>query len=312
MFFKDKVDKAYKAMFGYRLDADPGLYYFDWRDLDGMKRDDFSFTNRFNEILRGGLYHLDNCEHKDTLVIFSHGYGGGHNSYIKEIYHIVKAGYRVLAIDAAGCIESEGTGLRGFNQQTSDTIDLLSYLKSLDEYKDLKIDLVGHSMGGYTSLNILNYVDGINKVVSLAGPVSFKHMEGPLVTFFISKEADRLEAETLPGFGKYTALDGAKKKGGTKILFIQSKDDPVVKWKYSGKIFAKVKNPNLSTIFIDGAGHQTCFTKEAAIHFNEFLVKYKKCKTLEEKLALKEVSDWNAICDHDVNTMSLITDFLKD
>lgn len=313
MLFKKKIDNAFKSMFGHRLSENqPGLYFFKWYELEGLKRDDFSFSNGFGETIRGGLYYTDSYSYKDTLVIFSHGYGGGHISYIKEIYHIAKQGFKVLALDAAGCNESDGDGLRGFNQQSSDTFDLISYLKSNDEYKDLKLDLVGHSMGGYTSLNLLNYVDGIHKVVALAAPISFKHMEGPIVTSLISKEANRLENAVLPGWDKCNALDGAKKASNTKILYIQSLDDAVVKWKHSGKVFSKVKNPNFSTAFVNGAGHQTCFTKEAAINFKEYMEKMKKCASVDELNALCESADWNAICDHDPKTLSLITDFLAD
>ncbi len=312
MSTKEKVDKAYKGMFGFRLDKQPGLYYFSWKDLEGLHRDDFSFANRFGETLRGGFYYCDNYSKKDTLVVFSHGYGGGHISYIKEIYHIAQAGFRVLAIDTAGCVESDGEALRGFNQQSSDTYDLISYLKSQDEHKDLKLDLVGHSMGGYTSLNLLNYIDGIHKVVALASPISASQIYGNLACRPIRKELEKLEEEAIPGWNKYNALDGAKKISGTKILFMQSLDDSVIKWKYSGKVFSKIKNPNFEYKWVDGVDHQTCFTKDAALRLKEYLNQLAKCRSIEEAITLKESSDWNAICDHDSKTMSLITDFLKD
>ncbi len=312
MSIKEKFDKAYKSMFGFRLDKQPGLYYIAWQDLEGLHRDDFSFVNRFGETLRGGFYYTDNYSKKDALVIFSHGYGGGHISYIKEIYRIAQAGFRILAIDAAGCVESDGVALRGFNQQSSDIFDLISYLKTKDEYKNLKFDLVGHSMGGYTSLNLLNYIDGIHKVVALASPIAATCIYGNFAYRLMKKEMERLEEESVPGWNKFNALDGAKKITDTKIRYIQSLDDSVIKWKYSGKVFSKVKNPNFECIWVNGVDHQTCFTKDAAAKLKEYINKLSKCKTKEEAVALKESSDWNAICDHDPKTMSLITDFLND
>ena len=88
---------------------------------------------------------------EDKIVLFLHGLECGHAAYMGEINELAKRGFKVLTLDYTGCGESEGKYLGSFNKPTSDALELLDYLKI-----DKPIIPIGHSMGGFTTLNLMN------------------------------------------------------------------------------------------------------------------------------------------------------------
>ena len=106
--------------------------------------------------------------------------GVGHRPYMKEIEMLAKHGYLVFSYDKTGCATSEGSGMGGFGQALSDSNDVVNYLKSLKELNNYKLYVVGHSMGGYASLNVINFHQDIVKVVAISPMISVKHMHNQL------------------------------------------------------------------------------------------------------------------------------------
>ena len=91
------VSAIYKKAFVKRYDDDGIIHYFSHRDFEGLNAKPVSFRTPQNLLIRGYLYSYAPVSRPAELVVFCHGMGGGHRSYMREIEVICKRGYEVLA-----------------------------------------------------------------------------------------------------------------------------------------------------------------------------------------------------------------------
>ena len=143
------VSYVYKKQFVCRQDKDVGVPYYLTSDFKGLKEESFTFVNSKKIELKYYYFYYDNYK-EDKIVLFLHGLSPGHIAYFAEIEMLARKGYKVLTLDYTGCGASKGKYLGSLNTPTKDVCELLDYLKIKKP-----IVLVGHSLGGYTALNLL-------------------------------------------------------------------------------------------------------------------------------------------------------------
>lgn len=139
-------------------------YYYEHYQKD-YPRTALSFYSGKNR-LQGYVY---GAENNLGLMVFAHGIGTGHESYIQEILWMVDHGWRVFAYDATGSCESEGKGTIGLVQSALDLHAALTYVEADPKLNQLPVVLMGHSWGGYAVTAVLNFDHPIKGVVSFAG-----------------------------------------------------------------------------------------------------------------------------------------------
>ena len=306
----DKIaGKVHFKLFGMRCDIRPGIRYFDETHFDGLIKEDFEFKNDNGFTLRGGYYHYENFD-KDTLVIFCHGIGGGHQAYMKEIEYIARNGFKVLSYDYQGSILSDGDNLGGFSLALKDMVKCIDLIK--DNYKHIYV--IGHSWGGWVAQGAAYLSDDVEKVVLLAGMNSLEtlcdqYVKGPLKIF--KKPFLKLEYEKYGEISKLKASESLNKKN-LKALVIQSKDDSILKLKYN---FEKIKeastNKEVKFIETDGKNHNPTYTLDAVKKLNEYLSKLNKLKDKAEIEKLADSTNWDELCDLDLEIMDEIISFIK-
>ena len=240
---------VYVKRFVCRYDKEVGVPYFSYKDFKGFKREEFSFNNSLGIEIHCFYYYYDNYK-EDKIVMFCHGLGPGHVSYLAEIEALARHGYKVLALDYTGCGESEGDNMGSINAPARDIDELLDYLKL-----DKPVILVGHSLGGFSALKIASIRKEINKVVVFAPIILFKPMilaasKSKFITHFILKYERKVGKQ-------YDAIDltAYLKSTEDKIFFIQSEDDPMVPYETSLKIAEEANNPNIQT-YVDTANYE--------------------------------------------------------
>ena len=130
----------YRAQLYGRCDDTGKVFYFSAKDFEGMSATPFSFKSNEGAMLKGYFYSYDGYD-TSRLVVFDHGYGGGHRAYMKEIERLCRAGFRVFSYDHTGCMESEGESTRGFAQSLSDLDACISALKSSGEAANASISV---------------------------------------------------------------------------------------------------------------------------------------------------------------------------
>ena len=177
MIFHKTIEKVYKTTMFSRCDDTGLLHYFSHEDFRGMDATPYSFLSSLGHTLNGYFYSYIGYD-PQRLVVFDHGFGGGHRSYMKEIQKLAKEGYLVFAYDHTGCMTSGGEGAGGLCQSLRDLDDCLKALKQDPAIAAKELYVVGHSWGGFSTLNIAKYHPDVKKIVVLAGFVSIEKNAG--------------------------------------------------------------------------------------------------------------------------------------
>lgn len=276
--------KIYKSNFLIRFDKDEAIPYYSYQDFNHLSYEENSFINSLGIEVKYYFYSYDGYN-KDRIILFCPGIGPGHTSYLTEIELLCKAGYRVLTLDYTGCGDSKGETLPSINQPTKDIIELLNLL-NLKE----KVILIGHSLGGYTSLNVIHQVASIKKAVIISG---FIDIASEMLGFvggvhLLANIVKRYENKLNPEYKKFNNWQYLKNTEDN-IFFLHSKDDPMVSFKYNTLKVMKYNNPHLKFYICEGKKHNPNYSKEGLDYMNMAIGGYNsllakgELKTIEEK-----------------------------
>lgn len=305
----------YKKAFINRYDDDKIIFYYSYKDFPGLQAQPVEFKTPQGYLIKGNIYFYENHD-KDDLVIFCHGLGGGHRSYMREIELICSRGYEVLAYDNVGCWESEGENIRGLSEAVNDLVCCMDFLAGSYNLKDRKLHIIGHSWGGYAAGNILNYRrKNIKSVTVISGFASvntiiFGGYGGKMKIF--KNAILRFERKANPNYADSCSVD-AFKDTKAKVLLIHSKDDPVCAIACGmDYVRPRVDNPNVTYLEVEGKFHNPNYTADAVAYmqqsFGEYqaLLKQKKLRTYEEKKAFMNLRDFRRMTNQDPEVWSAI------
>ncbi len=223
-----------------------------------------------------------------------------------------KSGFRVLTLDFTGCDRSGGEGALSINRCSKDVVELITHLSPKEE-----VVIVGHSLGGYATLNAVRMLPNVKKGVVMSGfldkKVALTHFIG---SKFIANIACRYEDKLNPDF---KGIDNFKylEKTTDRLMFVASKDDPIVEFDKATGLVQTIKNDNLSFIIEDGKKHNPNYSPEALKYMRETfgtfarLCKEKKITTLEEKKAYFADKSAFDMTVQDERVMGGIVEFIK-
>lgn len=320
MIFLEKVKKIYGKQVLTRFKDYGTVYFFSEKDFPGLNKYPYSFSGCDGQKLQGYFYCYENPI-KNRLVIFEHGMGGGHRSYFREIETLAKHRYLVFSYDHTGCMESEGENTKGFSQSLNDLDCCMKTLKKEDMLKDYDISVMGHSWGGFSSMNIPALYPEISHVVAMSGFVSVKEMIKQIFygikgfySFFYA-----IEENNNPVFSKTNTVESLKNTK-TKVLIIHSEDDKTVSSKKHFHVMKRelASNKNISFLLVNGKNHNPNFTKEAVTYKDSFFkslsqkLKNHELSTEESKKAFVESFDWWKMTAQDETVWEKIFSFLDN
>ena len=305
------ISKLYLKMFARRYNKEVGVPYYSHLDFKGLNQDAFSFTNSKGINIRYFYYYYDKPR-EDKIILFCHGLGPGHVAYLTEIEALAKHGYKVLTLDYTGCNESGGDNMISLNQPTRDVMELLDSLKL-----EKPVVLVGHSLGGYTALNLMNLRKDMQKAVILSGFLSISSIipttiKIKLIASGILKYERKIEPE-------YFDLNNIEylKNTNNDLFFIQSEDDQMVPYDVALKVVESIDNPHIKTLRMNGRKHNPNYSENAVNYMNDVFGKYyyllrkKKIKTDEEKIAYFEDVSIAKLTEQDEDVIKQIIDFIN-
>ncbi len=276
---------VYEQFFGIRYET-YAPYAFHTEDFEGLMCADYEFTSDAGQKLAGYLYHKGDGEAKG-LIVFAHGLGGGgHNSYMDGIAYMVKNGYYVFAYDVTGNDNSEGDSVKGLPQGVIDLKYALEFLDKQEEFYHLPVMLIGHSWGGYSVTNVLNYCPDVRAVVSMAGfdtsidliysfGLEFAGEAGMNIMLPVMKAYEKLK------FGDYaesTAMNGFANSEAA-VMVIHSDDDETVPQKYGYDIWYEKygSDPRFTFVQLTGQGHNDFLNGEdRSVYTEEFNAEFEK------------------------------------
>lgn len=289
----------YDGVFGERFETNDNYrLYLD--DFDGLQADRYEFKSDNGQTLIGYRYYINN-EKPCGVVVIAHGFGdGGHNSYMDVAYYFAQNNYNVFAYDATGNDESSGDCVKGLPQGVIDLGYAIDFVKEIDELKKLPIMLFGHSWGGYSVCNVLNFHPEIKAVVSVSGfnkssdliRAQGTEMVGGIVDAFMPY-VNSIENMRFGKYAKTTAMSGFE-KSQAGIFIVHSQDDTVVPIKYGYDIYYSKYADNARFKFLkyEDKRHNTIlYSYEGINYLDEFI------NTADEyfngkNLTKEEISDY--------------------
>ena len=318
MFYK-AIRNAYRGMIYTRADDNGAVFYFSADDFEGLRQEPYSFSSSDGHFLQGYFYSYPNPR-ADRLIVFEHGMGSGHRGYMREIELLARQGYLVFAYDHTGCMESGGATTGGFVQSLKDLDDALVALKAEKELHDRKISVVGHSWGGFSTLNVAALHPDLYSVVALSGFLSVEQM---LNQFFggvmrgVGRKILQEETEANPNWISCNAID-ALSDTDVKALVIHSADDPVVKCDQHFDLLQKAlaDKENVTFLKVQGKRHNPNYTADAVAYKDQFFAIYKKelkkkrLLTDEAKAAFVKRFDWKRMTEQDMELWKTVFEFL--
>ena len=308
MIFEKKIVGIYQQQFLNRCD-DTGLaHYFSHEDFPGLRQQPFDFQSSLGHTMKGWFYCYDEII-PGRVVIFEHGFGGGHRSYMKEIEMLARHGYLVYTYDHTGCMLSGGDSPRGLSQSLRDLNDAINALQATQGFKDLKISVMGHSWGGFSAMNIAALHPEVTHIVALSGFVSVEEMVGQFFSGILKgyrKPVLKIEQENNPDFVHYNAARTLADTAA-KVLLIYSSNDKLVIREIHHGILSKALTGKADTRILleENKGHNPNYTADAVAYLAEYTadmtrrLKDKKLSTEAEKKAFREKRDWNRMTKQD-------------
>ncbi len=315
MIFHKEIEEVYKAQLFVRCDDIGIAHYFSHKDFDGLNAARYEFTSSKNNRLVGYFYSYDGYD-TDRIIIFDHGFGGGHRSYMKEIEKLCSFGYLVFAYDHTGCMESDGENTGGLSQSLCDLNDALNSLKSDPDINTENITVVGHSWGGFSTLNISALHKDIDKIVVLSGFTSVKRMTEQnfkgFLRFYIN-DIIRLEGRSNPEFVAYDAVETLRDSSVKALLIYSDNDYLVNKERHYDVLYNSLKHKeNIEFILETDKGHNPNYTREAVKYLAEYSEAALHAAELSpaRKEEFRNSFDWNRMTEQDEDIWKKIREFL--
>ena len=317
MLFEKAIIKKFRETLCQRHDPDGTIFYYTPEDL-GLEYTEFDFKGDEGQLLRGYLYKAPNAD-PERLIIFEHGMGCGHRAYLREVETIIGRGYDVFAYDHTGTLASEGEDIGGFSQSLSDLNCAISAIKSAGLADGKRITVIGHSWGGFSTLNIPAYHPDVESIVAISGYVSvyeiLRSILGPLKGY-----ADALLRAEAEKFGGYSYADArySLSLGHTRALIAHSKDDSICPFSHFELLrSALAGNPSVTFLECDGKDHNPNYT-EAAVKakalFFKALTEMKKRRKLsgdEEKAGFLRQWEFAKITEQDASFWDRVFNFIE-
>lgn len=318
-YISEQIEKMYKDLLFKRQDPDGTIFYFDESYFDGLHSEEFSFKSKRGHRLFGKFYFYEGYR-TDRLIIFEHGMGSGHNAYFREIENLCKKGYLVYSYDHTGCYRSEGEHIHGLTGSLSDLDDCINALVNEKGLREEEISIIGHSWGGFSALNILDYHPNIHSIVAMAGFISVKVMHKQTIPFFLAPFRKRLfeiEKKTNPKFADSNAIK-VLQKTDRPVLVIHSIDDKTVGFKANFEALSRalIDKTNIQYLLVNGNGHSPHFSIKASSYMSDFFKNHHKFSkeglldTDEQKQEFLDSYDWFAMTEQNEYVWNKIFKFL--
>ena len=315
------IEKLYRRNLFIRNDNPNGIFYFSAADFPGLQAQSYDFKSQMGHDLRGYFYYYENPI-PGRLVVFDHGMGNGHRAYLREIECLAKAGFLVYSYDHTGCMRSGGENTNGFAQSLKDLDDCFKALKNEPALQDRTFSVMGHSWGGFSTMNIATLHPEITHVVAMSGFISVKRILEQTFTGLMKgarKALYELETRSNPGYVEFDAVQSLQKTNA-KVLLIASDDDKVVHKSHHLDVLehALSGRSNIRFLVTKNKGHNPSYTCDAVRYKDDFFaqfqrqVKKKKLETKQQQEAFMSAFDWWRMTEQDEAVWDVILKHLQN
>ena len=177
---------------------------------------------------------------------------------------------------------------------------------------------MGHSLGGYTSINLMNLRKDIKKAVVMSGFLSIESLAKSLLkVHLIVSIILKYERKTNPDYYDLNNLEFLKTTD-KKFFFIQSTNDQVVPYSICFEKIEQIHRDNIKTLAVNNRKHNPNYTDSAVNYMDEVfgtyfhLIKKKKIKTGQDKINYFKDVPLSKLVEQDETIFDQIDQFFKD
>ncbi len=292
---KPMTVKVYDEFFGIRYESDRATMRY-VEEFDGLEREKHVFESNNGQKLTGYVYSKGNDEAKG-IIVFAHGFGGSHNSYMEDMDYFASNGYKVFGFDFTGNDESEGDCVEGLPQGVIDLDNALNYIAENEELSDLPVLLWGHSWGGYSVCTVSKLHPEIKGIISVAGfnesldmlEVQGREITGDVIDFVLPLLKSH-EKEKFGDFATMNALESLA-ESDADVMLIHCEDDNMIPIEISfDRYYEKFANDERFTfVRLKEGGHNELLRSENSL---EYLKEYnKKANEYAEKVGAENYTE---------------------
>ena len=320
MLFENFIKKVFRKSLLVRNDNADGIFYFQPSDFPGLQAHPYSFPAKAGHNLKGYFYHYAQVI-PGRLVVFDHGMGNGHRAYMREIEQLAQAGFLVFSYDHTGCMESGGENIGGFAQSLSDLDACLTALEKEPALSERSISVVGHSWGGFSTMNIAALHPNITHVVSMSGFISVKAILEQTFSGFMKGYCSaifELERQANPDYVNFDAVKSLSETTA-KVLLIYCADDSVVHKSIHFDPLEKALTgkDNIRFLLLHGKDHNSTYANDAVTYKNAFFADLKKARkrkvlaTAQQQRDFMSRYDWQRMTEQDDTVWEAIISHLE-
>ena len=321
MIFEKKVVELFTKKMLVRSDYNGAVYYFDHHSFPKLNARLYTFYGNRGQRLVGSFYYYGNMD-MNRVVVFEHGMGAGHLAYMKEIELLARHGYTVLSYDHTGSGKSEGENIGGFSQSLADLDCLVKALNTDEQYHTMRISVIGHSWGAFSTLNIAALHSDVSHVVALSGFVSVRAILEQFLPSLMKLYVPAIlevERSANPEYADMNAIESLK-TAKAKAMIIHSEDDKTVSFKRHFELMREALSDRADTHFLSFSdrGHNPNFTADAVKYKDEFFkdltakAKAGELVSKEAEAALRDSYDWDRMTEQDTELWNKIFEFLDN
>ena len=319
MLFEKQVVDMVLSQLQTRQDNPHGIFYFSPEHFPGLHANPYDFKSHRGHDLKGFFYCYDHPI-PGKVVVFDHGMGNGHRAYMREIETLCKAGFLVYSYDHTGCMASGGKHIGGFAQSLADLDDCIRALKREEFLNDRDLAVVGHSWGGFSTMNIGAIHPEITHIVSMSGFISVerivKQSLGPLKSYAPAIVA--LEQRDNPRHARYNALESLAKTKASVLLIYSADDKTVHKAVHYDPLFEKFEDSDhIRFLLLNGKNHNPTYEADSVVYKDEFFAQFQKAlkkgllSTPEAQADFFGRYDWWYMTSQDMEVWNRIIAHLK-
>lgn len=277
------TEEVYRKMFNHHINSYAPLSFSD-EDFPNLEKQKSTFKSGKNTLV--GYFYKDKDTVPHSLIVFSHGYGGGgHKTYLDLINSFCKRGFIVYGYDATANDESQGDKIRGFTQGYIDADNAMTHIEKMRIYKDFPLYAVGHSWGAFSSSNAIGNhpkikgliaFSGFNKATGIFQANGYKYA-GEQANEFMPY-VDTFENFLFGKDSKTTAIDSFK-RSKARIVIVHSEDDQTVPITCGFDLYKEEFKNDKRFLFIKlkDKGHGTVYySKQGKKYYDDFHAVLKK------------------------------------
>lgn len=206
---------------------------------------------------------------KDSIIVICHGFSDTIESLQYYYYPMAYQGYIVLVYDARGTGKSKKIGHRSdFLKRIEDFNEVLKWIRSKENYSELKIKCIGFSIGALTILSGGFQNKEIDKIIAISSMSYYKQnipRLNPLVILSYLIKGVKLfpSNEENKKLSPYLIIKDAKNRASKdqweelskRVMLIHCKNDRVIKYKNFKENQLILESPEEHSITLRRGGH---------------------------------------------------------